>query len=64
MTIALLSSVSAMYSRKPVVVAGVAAAFCVEFGVNAWLLSHGIGAWFCLDEGLDAVDGCSYSCDA
>jgi hypothetical protein len=36
-------SIYAMYSGKPLVVVGVAIAFCIEFGVNAWLLSHGIG---------------------
>lgn len=39
----LLFRISAMYPRKPWVVGGVAVAFCIEFGVNAWLLSHGIG---------------------
>ncbi|GJE97687.1 hypothetical protein PsYK624_139080 [Phanerochaete sordida] len=38
----MLLRVSAMYNRKPLVVGFVAAAFCVEFGVSAWLLSHGI----------------------
>ncbi|KIP04246.1 hypothetical protein PHLGIDRAFT_203488 [Phlebiopsis gigantea 11061_1 CR5-6] len=38
----MLLRVSAMYSRKPMVIGGVAIAFGIEFGVNAWLLSHGI----------------------
>lgn len=35
-------SISAMYNGKRLVVGFVAAAFCVEFGTNAWLLSNGI----------------------
>lgn len=32
-----------MYERKKAVVVLVAAIFCVELGVNAWLLTHGVG---------------------
>lgn len=37
--------VTAMYSRKPDVVWGVAVAFCIEFSVNAWLAAHGTRAY-------------------
>ena len=33
----------AMYERKKAVVVFVAVIFCVELGVNAWLLTHGVG---------------------
>ena len=32
-----------MYERKKAVVVFVAVIFCVELGVNAWLLTHGVG---------------------
>ncbi|KAJ3486964.1 hypothetical protein NLI96_g3865 [Meripilus lineatus] len=37
----MLLRIYAMYPKKWYIVAGVAAAFCVELGINAWLLTHG-----------------------
>ncbi|KAI0766388.1 hypothetical protein BD413DRAFT_570526 [Trametes elegans] len=38
----MLLRIYAMYEGKRIVVAIVTVVFCVEFGVNAWLLTHGI----------------------
>ncbi|KAI1790138.1 hypothetical protein LXA43DRAFT_522046 [Ganoderma leucocontextum] len=38
----MLLRIYAMYSKRPYVVAFVAVIFCLEFGTNAWLVSHGI----------------------
>ncbi|PIL22617.1 hypothetical protein GSI_15307 [Ganoderma sinense ZZ0214-1] len=38
----MLLRVYAMYSKRRLVVALVTIVFCLEFGTNAWLLSHGI----------------------
>ncbi|KAH9891725.1 hypothetical protein C8Q73DRAFT_700573 [Cubamyces lactineus] len=38
----MLLRIYAMYERKKAVVVLVAAIFCVELGVNAWLLTHGV----------------------
>jgi len=37
----MLLRISALYHRRPFVIAFVAAFFCVELGINAWLLTHG-----------------------
>lgn len=39
----MLLRVHAMYSKRPFIVAFVIIVFCLEFGTNAWLLSHGTG---------------------
>ncbi|KAI8986078.1 hypothetical protein BD414DRAFT_515138 [Trametes punicea] len=53
----MLLRIYAMYERRKPVVLFVAAAFCVEFGVNAWLLTHGVGTACTMIFDPDTVKG-------
>ncbi|KAI9058455.1 hypothetical protein FKP32DRAFT_1614891 [Trametes sanguinea] len=43
----MLLRIYAMYERKKSIVIFVGVVFCVEFGVNAWLLTHGVASQRC-----------------
>ncbi|KAL7279881.1 hypothetical protein ACG7TL_006290 [Trametes sanguinea] len=51
----MLLRIYAMYERKKSVVIFVGVVFCVEFGVNAWLLTHGVACTMIFDP--DKVKG-------
>lgn len=51
----MLLRIYAMYETQMFVVVFVAIIFCLEFGTNAWLLSHGIGACALTQQSLPTV---------